>query len=326
MAGTLAQIRMRLIPWFLSTLLCASAAPRAVWIDTDPSVAPGGHEIDDGIALLQAFHSPELAIRGVSIVFGNADLPTADRIGRYIVSHFGPAGLPVYTGAGSAAGIRRDTQATRALATALRRERLTILALGPATNIAALLKLHPELAPRIDEIVAVAGRRPGQRFTAGAPNGPSFRDLNFEMDPEAFQILLDANVKLTFAPWEVSSKVWLTRQDLEPLAPHNPGVAWLMPAALDWLKLWKTQFGAGGFNPFDALAVGYLLDPGDLACSTLKMRIERAPDDIAPGASAPEKPYLLVRESGDGREVKYCHTAASAFKDHLLQRLASNRR
>ncbi|MCI0390199.1 MAG: hypothetical protein MOB07_15725, partial [Acidobacteria bacterium] len=42
----------------------------AVWIDTDPSVAPGGHEVDDGFALIQAFHSPELEIRGVSVVFG----------------------------------------------------------------------------------------------------------------------------------------------------------------------------------------------------------------------------------------------------------------
>ena len=37
-----------------------------VWIDTDPSVEPGGHEVDDGFALIQAFHSAELIIRGIS--------------------------------------------------------------------------------------------------------------------------------------------------------------------------------------------------------------------------------------------------------------------
>jgi pyrimidine-specific ribonucleoside hydrolase len=297
----------------LSALLfCAlvPAQPRAVWIDTDPSVAPGGHEIDDGLALLQSFASKELAIRGVSITFGNADLPAASRIGRYIVQNFGPRGLRVYDGASSATDLDKETDATRALAAALRREHLTILALGPATNIARLLKRHPDLTGRIDEIVAVAGRRPGQQFTAGTSARP-LRDFNFEMDPRAFQVLLDSKVKLTFAPWEVSSKVWLTRNDLEPLATKSRGVAWLMPAALDWLTLWANQFGAAGFNPFDTLAVGYLVDPDTITCSQMTMRIETA-----------DKPYLVVRDTNEGRVVKYCHTPSPAFKDRLLQRLA----
>ncbi len=304
---------MRLIRVVAIAILGCAAAfarQRPVWIDTDPSVAPGGHEIDDGIALLQAFGSPELAIRGVSVVFGNADLPAADRIGRYIVSHFGPRGLQVYTGASGPADITRETPATRALARALRHERLSILALGPATNIAALLKRHPDLASRIVEIVAVAGRRPGQQFTAGNATAP-LSDFNFERDPDAFQILLDSNVPLAFAPWEISSKVWISRQDLEPLAAQSPGIRWLMPAALDWLQLWKTRFGTDGFNPFDALAVGRLVDPDTLTCSPVSMRIERS-----------DKPYLVAREPKEGRQRVYCSTPTPAFKQRLLRRLA----
>src|SRR3712207_4370865 len=87
------------------------AQPKPVWIDCDPSARPGGHEIDDVVALLQAFYSPELSVRGVSIVFGNADLPTADRIGREVVEKFGPTGLPVFTGAASAAQLGQETAA-----------------------------------------------------------------------------------------------------------------------------------------------------------------------------------------------------------------------
>jgi inosine-uridine nucleoside N-ribohydrolase len=303
---------MRFIPALF--LFCALAAPRSrpVWIDTDPSVAPGGHELDDGIALLQAFGSPEIAIRGVSIVFGNADLPTADRIGRYIVKEFGPRGLRVYTGAVGAVDLGRETDASRALSSALRRERLTILVLGPATNVATVLKLHPELASRIHEIVSVAGRRPGQQFTLGTATARPLRDLNFEMNPEAFQVLLDSKVKLAFAPWEVSSKVLLTREDLEPLASKSAGMAWLLPSILDWLQVWKTQFGTNGFNPFDAVAVGYLVDPGTIDCAAMSMRIETS-----------DKPYLVVRESKDGRAVTYCHTPSPRFKERLLYRLQS---
>lgn len=299
---------------------CWGAIP--VWIDTDPSVAPGAHEIDDGIALLQAFHSPEIAIRGVSIVFGNADLPAADRIGREIVTKFGPRGLPVYTGAAGANGISLETAAVRALTAALKREPLVILALGPATNVAAAVKRHPELAGRILEVVAVAGRRPGQRFTAQPPDGPAFRDFNFEMDPDAFQILLDSNVKLTFAPWEVSSKVWLTRADIEALAAKDAGMKWIEPAALDWLEMWRTKFGTSGFNPFDALAVGRVVDRPTIQCSEMSMRIERGPDDTGAGG---DKPYLVVREPAKGRRVTYCHTPLPEFKVQLLRRLGAAR-
>src|SRR5450759_180792 len=52
-------------------LISALHAQTPVWIDTDPSVAVGGHEVDDGFALIQAFHSKEIAIRGISVVFGS---------------------------------------------------------------------------------------------------------------------------------------------------------------------------------------------------------------------------------------------------------------
>ncbi len=308
---------MRLIALALVAMSSFGAIP--VWIDTDPSVAPGGHEIDDGVALLQAFNSPEIAVRGVSIVFGNADLPTADRIGREIVARFGPRGLRVFTGAAGPADIAMETEAVKALAAALRVEPLVVLALGPATNVAAVLKLHPELAGRIREVVAVAGRRPGQRFTAGAPGGPAFRDFNFELDPAAFQALLDSRVKLVFAPWEISSKVWLARRDVEDLAGRSAGMKWMLPAALDWLELWKKQFGAPGFNPFDALAVGYLTDRPALECSAASMRIERGPDDTR---ASGEKPYLVARLGGQGRAVTYCHTPSQEFKSRLSRRLA----
>jgi len=165
---------------FSSSVLAAASRP--VWIDTDPSAAPGGHEVDDALALLQAFGSPELAIRGVSIVFGNADLVTASRIGRTVVKDFGPPWIHVFDGAASAADLGRETDATRALAAALGQERLSILTLGPATNVATVVRNHPELSARIVEIIAVAARRPGQRFQVGPKQNLPFRD-QFRVGP-----------------------------------------------------------------------------------------------------------------------------------------------
>ena len=308
---------------FLFSAAALAGAPRPVWIDTDPSAIPGGHDVDDALALLEAFGSPELSIRGISIVFGNMDLATTSRLGKQIIREFGPPSTPVFVGAAGASDLGRETDATRALADALRRERLTILALGPATNIATVVRNHPELAPRIGEIIAVAGRRPGQKLIAGPKQTNSFRDVNFELDPEAFRILLSSRIPLTVTPWEIASKLWLTREDVAALAGRKPGLASLLPAIEDWLALWRNRFGAPGFHPFDTLAVGYLVDRSDLTCSVLDASIETGTDDTSMSANAAEKPYLLVRPlRRNRRTVKYCHDVAPRFKRDLLRRIA----
>ena len=73
-----------------------------VWIDTDPSIGVPLHEADDGFALVQAFHSPELRIRGISTTYGNAGLGTTDRIAREMARWFGGRG-----GGGRRTGVRR---------------------------------------------------------------------------------------------------------------------------------------------------------------------------------------------------------------------------
>jgi len=306
----------------LLPLLPAMLVGASVWIDTDPSVQRGVHEVDDGFALLQAFHSPELRIRGISIVFGNAPLAAALPIGKEIVQRFGPAGISIYSGAAGADELGTETDASRAIAAALKSERLTILALGPATNVATVLRNHPELARRIDRIVAVAGRRPGQHFLTGKATRP-FRDFNFEMDPQAFQVILDSKVPLVLAPWEISSKVWLTREDLERLLKSNPAFEWLTTAASDWLEFWKKSFDVDGFNPFDTLAVGYAIKPKAFRCESLPAKIETLVDDTD---SARGKPYLLAAKDIDSSfHVDYCYDAPAGFKQDLMSRLTSRR-
>jgi pyrimidine-specific ribonucleoside hydrolase len=295
----------------------------AVWIDTDPSISSGAREVDDGFALIQAFHSPELDIRGVSVVFGNAPLEEAWPIGQEIVKKYGPPNLPIYAGAAKAEQLGTATDASRALAAALQKEKLTILALGPITNVATVLKTHPELSDRIEAIVAVAGRRPQQRFVTGTKKQAPFRDLNFELDAPGFQALLDANVQIVLAPWEVSSKVWLQEDDLKQLAAGKPSAQWLASPGRDWLKMWQEQFGADGFNPFDTLAVAYVTAPELLEWEDLPCAIQTLPDDRAQAnETLPAKPYLLVaKELSAKRTVRYCHTPKPEFKPDLMARL-----
>lgn len=304
----------------------SASQPVPVWIDTDPAVGVKDRDVDDGLALLQAFNSPEIAVRGVSIVFGNAPLAQGWPIGRRIVQRFGPAGLQAYRGAASSSDLGIDTPASRALAAALAAQPLVVIALGPATNVATTLKNHPELAGRVERIVAVAGRRPGQRFTTGTVNPAGHRDFNFELDPAAFQVLLDSGRPLTLAGFEISSRIWITPADVERLSRGPAGVRSMAGAARDWLGLWQRTFGVEGFNPFDTLAVARIVSPDLLTCEHLPARIEDRPDDVTEprmqGATVAHKPYLVAaQELAPAASVEYCGSAAPAFKDDLFGRL-----
>lgn len=302
-------------------------AANPVWIDTDPSVARGGHEVDDGFALVQAFHSTALSVRGVSVVFGNAPLHEGLPIAQRLVRDFGPRGLLVYEGAAAAAGLGSETEASRAMAAALRRERLTILMLGPATNVATVLRNHPELAKRIVSIVAVAGRRPNQRFST-APTVQPFRDFNFELDAGGFQVLLSSGVPLVLAPWEISSKVWLRQPDLKSLRAANASLGWILDAAEDWLDFWRKNLAADGFNPFDSLAVGWAISPQGFGCERLPVTIQRHPDDTVPKDKVPKdkaplKPYLIADKSLVAKtSALYCFAPPPLFAASLLRLLA----
>ena len=299
-------------------LLVITLAAKVVWLDVDPAVLRGGHEPDDGLALLQSFHSPELEVRGVSVVFGNSALEQGYPNGQEIVKRFGPKGLEVYNGAASRAELGVENDATRALAAALRREKLTILALGPVTNVATVLKNHPELTSRIEEIIAVAGRRPGQTFVIGEGGRP-LMDMNFEYDSEGFQILLDSGAPIVLAPFEISAKTPISQRDIERFARVPELADFFLEPLRDYVNWYDTHFQVRAIYPFDTLAVAYLTSPQWIDCDTLPVQIQTQPDDIQPSKN---KPYLIVSsELETERRVTYCHTASDAFVPDLMRRL-----
>ncbi len=299
-----------------------------VWIDTDTAIGVPGADVDDGLALVQAFHSPELRLRGVSSIFGNASIEETQLRATDIVTRFGPKGLRVHLGAGSALERGAACPAVAGMAEALRERPLHIMALGPVTNVASLLELHPELASQILSIVMVAARRPGQSFISQPQQPNAFPDLNFDCDPVAMQWVLDSPAPLIFAPWEVSSHVWLESSDLDQIEEAGGSGAYIATWARSWLALWIDEMGAKGFNPFDTLAIAALTHPDWLAHFRCGVWIADGPNDSAPregGPSGPQKPHLLVdpEKLGSEREAIYCYEPDPRFKAMLLERLSA---
>lgn len=322
----IASARLVLAVLCLATALGASQAnePIDVWLDVDTATGLG--DVDDGLMLIQGFHSPEVNVRGISVVFGNAPLVPALAIARRITSKFGPQDLTPARGAASAAELGKRTEAVEALARALKRGPLTIVAVGPVTNVGTLVKLYPELHERIERIVMVAGRRPDQHFVTNEQQKMPHRDFNFELDPAAMQAILDTKIPLVFAPWEVSSKVWISRDDLETLRNSGGSGAWIAETSQYWIERWEKNIDPRGFNPFDTLAMGWLTHPQLIESERVQVAIKEGPDDrTLRGQSAKTKPYLVVRPpTGSAREAIYCFAPKPPFRELLLERLSGN--
>src|SRR5262249_8144444 len=157
--------------------------------------------------------APSLEIAGVSTVHGNATAAASEHIARELAARAG-ARAPLYRGAEAS---RSETEAPAAVAlrAALAEGPLTIVALGPLTNLAAALRGRPELAKRVARIVAVMGRRPGHLFhpTEGRGSGilfghgPVFRDFNFDKDRIAAAEILAHGIPITLLPYEGARRV-----------------------------------------------------------------------------------------------------------------------
>lgn len=292
-----------------------------VWFDVD--TATGSGDVDDGLMLIQGFHSPELNVRGISVVFGNAPLDQAVPIARTIVRKFGPDGIEPKVGAAGAADLGKANEAVQAIAADLQRAPMTIAAVGPVTNIGTLVNRYPELHDRIDRIVMVAARRPNQRFVTHEKQALPHRDFNFELDPLAMQAILDTEIPLVFAPWEVSSHVWISRDDLTNLQNSGGSGAWIAKTSPYWIERWERGGESRGFNPFDTLAVGWLTHPESIKSMEVSVTIEVGANDRVATEEPKTKQYLNVRPyEGTGRKAIYCFDVQPEFKPMLMERLS----
>src|SRR5688572_28955155 len=290
----------------------------AVWIDSDVSIGSPVREVDDAYALVLALHSPEIRIVGLSTSYGNAPLGHTTHVAQDIVRRFGgPAGLSVakvYSGARTASEHGRRTEASNALAAALEKGRLTYIALGPLSNLATFLRLHPKLASRIDRVIFLGGQSPGTSL-ALRPNG-SFRihDANVFKDPAATALVLRSTIPLTAIPVSTASKLLLGGSDLRALEKSGGAGHYLAGRSRIWLWFWTNIVQTKGGAVFDTLAIIAATNP---ALLVIEKRY----------AWMDEKRNLRVttRRTKEVRPIRYCGGFAPGTKQFVIRRILTRR-
>ena len=252
--------------------------------------------VDDALALIAAVRHPGLDLLAVSCVTGNASLErVVENTLRVLDAAGAPADIPVAAGAvrpliapprsaghvhgeDGLAGIvlpptSRVPEAGGAVAM-LRRVILnhpgpvTIVALAPQTNLALLLRIHPEVADNIERIVFMGG-------SAGVGNATAVAEFNVWHDPEAAAAVIDSGVPCYMYGLDVFMEVAIDEQHAGRLATHaDPAVA-----LAGQLLSHRISFSADEEARYsgligDAGAVCALIDPDALTVEHLPMRIE----------------------------------------------------
>ncbi|MFO6424162.1 nucleoside hydrolase [Motilimonas sp. KMU-193] len=314
------------------TLLDALSKKR-VWVDTNLAIGTANEagqscKIDNAYALLSLFNSSNVKVQGISSVFGETDTLTASQLAKMLANRFGPVALPVATGAAQALNISevKSNQAVERLAQSLRQEPMTLVALGPLTNIATLILLYPELTNKIEQLIWVAGRASEHSaFIAGPKQQTPFADMGFELDVDAARVVLASDIPVVLTPFELASQVCVTQADVTALEESHGVGEYLAEHSQPWLNRWTQDYGAQGFSPIAALAAGFAINPNRYQWQKLAVEFRIAADDTK-GArfGTPEqyKPYLIASpECQSPYSVLYCTHVVGDFKQSLLSRI-----
>jgi inosine-uridine nucleoside N-ribohydrolase len=256
----------------------ASSGASRVVIDTDPGV-------DDAFALLLAMRSPELKIEGITAVAGNVPLELTLPNALRMVEIAGRTEIPVAAGAkapllrrlvtaayahgenglGGAVfpepTIKPVAEPAAALIRAVIRKypkEVTLITVGPLTNVAAALNSDPELASLVKGVVMMGGSLSGGNITPAA-------EFNIYVDPEAARIVFQSGIPVTMVGLDVTRRTSLTDEHVRVLeAAQNPVSQAAAKIARHAIDHNREQGFLVGPNMHDSLAVAALLDPSIL--------------------------------------------------------------
>jgi inosine-uridine nucleoside N-ribohydrolase len=256
-----------------------------VLIDCDP-----GH--DDAIALLLALASPEVQLLGVTTVSGNQTLDKTTANAIRVLEFVGRGDVPVAAGADRplvrerfvAAHVHGDSGldgpalpppekapepnhavdflAARILGSS---EPVTLVPVGPLTNVGLLLARYPEVSRNLGEVVVMGGAIAEGNVTPAA-------EFNVWADPEAAWRVFRSGLDLTMVGLDVTHKALLGPAHGERL--RDAGRAGTLVAELlDFFNVYhRKTYGFDGSPIHDAVAVAQVVRPGIL--ETLERNVE----------------------------------------------------
>jgi purine nucleosidase len=230
-----------------------------VLIDSDPAISIFGADIDDALAIFLALNSDRLKVDGITTVFGNTDVNNAYRIAKALLAVADRKDIPVYKGAYNASWFGVRTPAVHFLISHIMEHpgEITLITLGPLTNVATAFLLEPRLVENIKSLVMMGGKFFPSTFIMRLLQS----EFNFSNDSRATHHVLGQDIATTIIGLDLTTQVLFTDREYNILRQGNtPITNYLSKHLKSWLLINKLPFGKG-FAPHDPIAVAYILKP-----------------------------------------------------------------
>lgn len=148
---------------------------------------------------------------------------------------------------------------------------VTVVAIGPCTNVAAALFLDPAVAGSVAQIVIMGGAIRGPGLVSPAV------EFNAGFDPEAMAVVLGSGAPVTLVPLDVTTRTCLTPRHLEEIAAGGTALHdFLVATSRPWQRFAMEVRGLPGFWLHDPLTLASALDPGILTLTPMHVAVELA--------------------------------------------------
>lgn len=265
----------------------AQAGTRRIIIDTDPGA-------DDAMAIMLALNSPEFKVEAITVVPGNVVAEQGLENALKLVSLAGRCDVPVAGGAkhplnqklytagfwhgkNGLADVELPSPTCKAdlrfgpdLIIELIHKyphEITLIPVGPLTNIALAVSKDPSIAKLVKDIVIMGGSISGGNVNAVA-------EANIANDPEAAQIVFNAGWMVTMVGSDVGERTLLKRKHLAELQSAHGPQSDLVAKIADFYLTRSEKSGYTGAAMYDPLAVAVVLDPTLVTLKDMHVDVE----------------------------------------------------
>ncbi|MBC2871836.1 nucleoside hydrolase [Bittarella massiliensis] len=300
---------------------------------------------DDAVAIMLALLAPELEVIGICSVNGNREVRlTTDNTLR-VLDLLGRGEVPVYRGCeypmvstlkpgrkpnipwreGMMTGVEalvhgdhleipetdlkeQEECAVSYLVHALKnaKEKITLIPVGPLTNIGMALRVAPEITENIEEIMIMGGG-----FLTN--NSSAVSEYNVWVDPEAAEIVMQSGCKITWVPLDATHECYLTTEDAAEIRKLGTKTADAVAAIIEKrTKGYSNDVDMkeySGAPVHDALAVCALLDP------TVLTEVEEVNCHVDIAAGYADGQTCLDRRMRTNKEAPNCRFAMHADRE-----------
>ena len=277
---------------------------KRIVIDCDPGNGIAGANVDDGLALALALAADSIKLELITIVAGNTPRDTGFQVAHQLMQELNQS-IPVVKGAAQALlepaapwreqldnNVRKQgllslwdnlpplpplndhsaPHAAQAIGELVCKNpgEITVVAIGPLTNIAHTIQLYPDFARSVAEIIIMGGVFQLDSY---------LKDTNFAVDPEAAKIVIESGANITLAPLDVTTQTLLTHQDLDKLQSFaNPLADFIVRTSRPWMDYSIQTRQLAGCWIHDVLCVAKLIDESIVTSSPYMVDVSTARD------------------------------------------------